>query len=224
VATIQAVVFDLDGLLVDSEPVWSEVRTVMFGRFDLSWTVDDQKALMGRSTAAWIEYVAEKLQGRLTREEIFDETMRGMVSQYHAGSVRIMPGADGAIRYCAKNYCLGLASGSPRVLIDAALRSNGWEEYFPEIVSSDEVPHGKPAPDVYEKVFGQLGVDPQATVVVEDSESGILAGKASHASVIAVPNERLMPSDAGLRAADIVIPSLRSIEDALRTIERAHND
>jgi HAD superfamily hydrolase (TIGR01509 family) len=213
-------VFDLDGLLVDSEPVWSEVRTAMFGRFSLSWTEDDQKALMGRSTAAWIEYVAEKLQGRLVREEIFDETMRGMVSQYHAGNVRVMPGADEAIRYCATTFSLGLASGSPRVLIDAALRSNDWEQYFSEVVSSDEVAHGKPAPDVYSRAFSRLGVDPRSTVVVEDSESGILAGKASQAFVIAVPNERLMPSPAGLRAADVVIPSLRSIGDALQTIEQ----
>jgi HAD superfamily hydrolase (TIGR01509 family) len=221
VHSLQAVVFDLDGLLVDSEPVWYEVRTVMFGRFGLSWTDDDQKALMGRSTAAWIEYVAEKLEGKLTREEISHETIRGMVTQYQAGNVRVMPGADGAIRYCAGNYSLGLASGSPKVLIDAALRSNRWEDLFPEIVSSDEVPQGKPAPDVYEKAFRQLGVDPWAAVVVEDSESGILAGKAAHASVIAVPNERLMPSPAGLRAADIVIPSLRSIDDALRTIQQS---
>ena len=218
---IQAVVFDLDGLLVDSEPVWFQVRTEMFGRCNLSWTDDDQKALMGRSTAAWIEYVAEKLQGKLTREEIFDETIRGMVTQYRSGNVRVMPGADEAIRYCAVNFTLGLASGSPRVLIDAALRSNGWEHFFPEVVSSDEVPRGKPAPDVYDKAFTQLGVDPRATVVVEDSESGILAGKASQASVIAVPNERLMPSPAGLRAADIVIPSLRSISDAVKTIEQS---
>ncbi|MBM4169538.1 MAG: HAD family phosphatase [Ignavibacteria bacterium] len=216
---IQSVVFDLDGLLVDSEPVWFRVRQEMFGRYRLTWTDDDQKALMGKSTAAWIEYVDEKLQGQLRRDEIFDETIQGMVSQYRAGNVRVMPGADEALRSCARNSKLGLASGSPRILIDSALAANRWEHYFSQIISSDEVLRGKPAPDVYAEVMKRLEADPAGTVVLEDSESGIIAGKAAGAAVIAVPNEHLMPSPEVLRTADVVIPSLKMIEAAMKKIE-----
>jgi len=218
--SIQNVVFDLDGLLVDSEPVWFRVREEMFGRFGLSWTDNDQKALMGKSTAAWIEYVDEKLQGKLGRDVIFDETIKGMVSHYRSRNVRVMPGAHEALKFCASNFRLGLASGSPRILIDAALDANRWEQYFSQIVSSDEVPHGKPAPDVYTETMTRLGADPAGTVILEDSESGILAGKAAGASVIAVPNEHLMPSPEVLRTADVVIPSLAMIEKAMKKIER----
>ncbi len=216
---IQSVVFDLDGLLVDSEPVWFRVREEMFGRYGLTWTDDDQKALMGKSTAAWIEYVDGRLQGKLRRDEILDETIKGMVSQYRSGNVRVMSGAHEALRFCAKFYQLGLASGSPRILIDAALDANGWRHYFAQIISSDEVSRGKPAPDVYAEVMRRLGADPAGTVVLEDSESGILAGKAAGTAVIAVPNEHLMPSPEVLRTADVVIPSLTMIDAAMKKID-----
>lgn len=212
--------FDLDGLLVDSEPVWFRVRTEMFGRFGLSWTDDDQKALMGKSTTAWIEYVYDKLQGKLSREEIVDQTLKGMIAHYRSGKVRVMPGADEAIKSCAKSYKLGLASGSPRVLIDEALRSNGWDRLFAQVISSDAVPRGKPAPDVYLEIIRLLGVEPKETVVVEDSESGILAGKAAGASVIAVPSEHLMPSPEVLQRADVVLPSLVALNDAIKNISQ----
>lgn len=198
---------------MDSEPVWFNVRTEMFGRFGLGWTDEDQKALMGRNTQSWIEYVEQKLGGRLSRKEIVSETLEGMVRSYRAHKVRVMPGAEAALEFCSNKYKLGLASGSPRVLIDAALTSNGWEKRFAYILSSDEVPNGKPAPDVYLEVIKKLGVLPGESVVVEDSGSGILAGKAAGASVVAVPNELLMPPDHILKAADVVIGSL----DALGT-------
>jgi len=221
VKTLQAVVFDLDGLLVDSEPAWYRVRTEMVGRFGLTWTDDDQKALMGKSTAAWIEYVHGKLQGRLSREEVFDQTISGMVSHYRAGNVRVMPGAVEALRYCLRSSKLGLASGSPKVLIDEALRSNGWERTFTQVISSDTVARGKPSPDVYLKVMRLLGVELSATLIVEDSESGILAGKTAGAAVVAVPREKLMPSRDALQTADVVIPSLLNLEDAINKINHS---
>ena len=215
-----AVIFDLDGLLVDSEPVWFSVRTEMFGRFGLQWSDSDQKALMGRSTAAWIDYVYQKLQGRLSRAEVKQETLKRMVQHYRAGEVRIMPGAREALRYSREKGDLGLASGSPDVLIEAALESNGWSGLFRETLSSDDVPRGKPFPDVYLEMMKRLGVAPQETLVVEDSGSGILAGKAAGAKVIAVPNEHLMPAPEDLRAADAVIKSLASIADGFRMVGR----
>lgn len=215
---IKAVIFDLDGLLVDSEPVWFRVRAEMFKRFSKTWTNDDQKSLMGRNTVAWIDYVEKKLEGRLSRDEIVRETLDGMVRSYQSGEVRVMPGAQIALDYCGKKKLLGLASGSPRILIDAALESNGWKKLFREILSSDEVAKGKPAPDVYLEVMTRLNVKPMESVVVEDSGSGILAGKAAGAKVIAVPNEHLMPAPGALAKADVVIDSLNEVERVLGSL------
>jgi len=215
---VKAVVFDLDGLLVDSEPVWFKVRAKMFQRFGMVWTDDDQKALMGRNTKSWIDYVESKLDGKLSREEVVNETLAGMVRNYETHKVRVMPGAGHALDYCIERFTLGLASGSPQVLIDAALRANGWAKYFSRILSSDDVPHGKPSPDVYLEVMRRMEVSPAESVVVEDSGSGILAGKAAGAAVIAVPNEQLMPPKETLEAADVVIGSLESLPTALMKI------
>jgi beta-phosphoglucomutase-like phosphatase (HAD superfamily) len=216
---IKAVIFDLDGLLVDSEPVWFRVRTEMFQRFGMTWTNEDQKALMGRSTLAWIEYVEDKLQGKLSQDEIVHQTLDGMVQFYRSGEVRLMLGAQKALDFCGRNNVLGLASGSPRILIDAALESNGWKNSFSKILSSDEVVNGKPAPDVYWETMKRLKVEPEECVVVEDSGSGILAGKAAGARVIAVPNEHLMPPAEVLAKADMVIDSLTSIDVAMSSLE-----
>jgi HAD superfamily hydrolase (TIGR01509 family) len=212
---IDAVIFDLDGLLVDSEPVWFRVRTEIFSRYGLPWTEDDQKALMGRNTQAWIDYGVEKLGGRLGPDIYREEVLHGMVSAYRAGQVQLMPGAREAIEFCAVRVPLGLASGSPPVLIDAALEANGWSGVFREKLSSDQVPHGKPAPDSYLEVLRRLSVPPANAVVVEDSGSGILAGKAAGAYVVAVPNPALMPPPEAMRAADVVLESLHLLPEHL---------
>jgi len=212
---IRAVIFDLDGLLVDSEPVWFQVRTEMFSRFGMEWTDEDQKALMGRSTQTWIDYVTDRLQGRLPAERVEAETLEGMVKKYMSGHVSLMPGAREALEYCSGRFVLGLASGSPHVLIDAALAANGWRPFFHEVLSSDEVPRGKPAPDAYLEILKRLKIDPKDAAVVEDSGSGILAGKAAGAFVIAVPNKALMPSPDSLQSADLVLESLHQLPEQL---------
>lgn len=216
--TIDAVLFDLDGLLVDSEPVWFRVRTEIFERVGMKWTEADQKELMGKSTGAWIEYLGKKLEGKLTRDEVVGQTLDGMVGAYRNGGVRVMPGAQEAVRYCKGQFEMALASGSPRILIEAALEVNGWQKTFRVVLSSDEVPRGKPAPDVYLEAAKRLGVDPKRCVVVEDSGSGILAGKAAGAAVIAVPNQELMPPKEALDKADVRLDSLEEFEGALKQL------
>jgi len=212
---IQAVVFDLDGLLVDSEPVWFRARTEMFQRFGLVWTDTDQRTQMGVSTAMWAAYIEKKLQGRMSSEAIVKESLQWMVSHYQAGEVPTKPGAREALEYCAGRYKLAMASGSPKLLIHAALSGANWRHFFSEIVSSDEVRHGKPAPDVYLETMQRIGVAPTETVVVEDSGGGIIAGKAAGASVIAVPNPQMMPAPEALRQADAVIDSLFALPRAV---------
>jgi len=208
---IKAVIFDLDGLLVDSEPVWYRARNDLFQRFGMAWTNDDQKRLMGVSTAAWTDYLEQKLQDRMSREEIVSESLGTMISRYQAGEVPLMPGARETLEFCSGKFALALASGSPKLLIDAALRGARWRHFFSEVVSSDEVARGKPAPDVYLETMTRLGVAAAETVIVEDSGGGIVAGKAAGARVVAIPNPQMMPAPEALRQADVVIESLFSL-------------
>ena len=217
---IDAVIFDLDGLLVDSEPVWFRVRSEIFARFGLVWEEEYQKALMGKNTRAWIDDGVARLGGRLSPEAYRNEVLDGMVSAYRTGGVRLMPGAREAVTFCAAAVPLGLASGSPPVLIDAALDANGWGTMFRETLSSDTVPRGKPAPDSYLEVLLRLNIPPSRSVVVEDSGSGILAGKAAGAYVVAVPNPAFMPAPEVLRASDVVLESLHQLPDHLTRSHR----
>jgi HAD superfamily hydrolase (TIGR01509 family) len=187
------------------------VRTEMFGRYGLSWTAEDQKPLMGKSTQAWIDYVSEKLDGRLTPDQVKSETLDAMAHSYKTGRVALMSGAQEVLAYAQRRFPLGLASGSPQVLIDAALDAYGWKSVFREVLSSDELERGKPAPDPYLVILRRLKISPEDAMVVEDSGSGILAGKAAGAFVVAVPNKSLMPSAETLQSADLVIDSLHAL-------------
>lgn len=216
---IKAVIFDLDGLLVDSEPLWFRARSELFQRFNLVWTDDDQERLMGVSTSFWIEYMSEKLQRKISSKVIEEGILNKMVSYYHAGDVTLMPGAQNALEFCYSRYKLGLASGSPRKLIEAALTGANWSRYFAEVLSSDEVAKGKPAPDVYLEVIRRLGIPASETVVVEDSGSGVLAGHTAGTKVVAVPDEHLKPSPDTVDKAHVVIDSLVSFDSALIGID-----
>jgi len=219
---IKAVIFDLDGLLVDSEPVWFEARKDFMNKFNLDWTDKDHRKQMGVSTEFWANYTYEKIEGRLSHEKIIDEILGRMVSYYEGGEVRILPGADEALKYCSKNYIVGLASGSPLKLINAALKGANWERFFSEIVSSDEVKKGKPNPDTYIEIFNRLNITPANTVVIEDSGSGIMAGVNSGAKVIAVPNPELMPSEDILSKADMRLGSLLELPKEIRNLNQHH--
>lgn len=212
---IQGVVFDMDGLLVDSEHIWFEARRELFSGFGMAWTDSDQERLMGVRTSVWVEYVTDKLGGSMTRDEVFRSIVGFMASAYERGDVRVLPGASEALEYCAGRYRVGLASGSPRQLIDAALNGAGWCRYFEEVVSSDECARGKPDPDVYLAIMNRMGLRPEATVVVEDSPAGILAGKAAGAKAIAVPGGYTAPDNEALLVADAVIDSLHSLPKIL---------
>lgn len=215
---IQAVIFDMDGLLVDSEPVWFEARRVLFSRFGKRWTAADQERLMGVSTSTWVDYVSEKLEGAMSRDEVLHDTIEIMAEAYESGNVPGLPGATQALEHCVGKYRVGLASGSPKLLIDAALRGADWHRYFEEIVSSDECARGKPAPDVYVEVIRRMGLNAATTAVVEDSVAGILAGKAANAKVIAVPGELTPRDDGALAQADAVLDTLHELPNALSNL------
>ncbi len=218
---ITSVIFDLDGLLVDSEPMWTRAISEIVNRCGLDWTHADKLALMGTGTATWADYISKKLDRRMSNEEVIEEVLSRMVRYYHTGEVSLMPGAQEALEHCSENFSVGLASGSPKLLINAALSGANWRHFFSETVSSDEVDHGKPAPDVYLEAMKRMSITPQESVIVEDSSGGILAGKAAGAKVIAVPNPDMMPTADALRQADAVIDSLISLG---RTLEKLNTE
>lgn len=212
---IQAVIFDMDGLLVDSEPVWFTARRELLARHGKRWSESDQERMMGVSTATWVEYVTEKLEGAIPPEDVLHTIVDMMAAAYRSGDVPLLPGAGDALEHCAARYRVGLASGSPRLLIDAALTGADWERYFEEVVSSDECARGKPAPDIYIEIMSRMGLSPDATVVVEDSVAGILAGKDAGARVIAVPSGYTPPDDEALTRADARLESLHALPSVL---------
>lgn len=221
---IEAVIFDMDGLLVDSEPVWYLARKDLLQSYGKVWTEADQLAMAGVHTQVWVDAVGEKLEGRLSPEQVLEEILDRMERFYANGEVAVLTGADEALEVCAARYQVGLASGSPRRLIDAALRGSGWASHFENLVSGDELEHGKPAPDIYLEIMRRMDLDAASTAVVEDSGAGIRAGKAAGTKVIAVPNVHTMPPPGVLALADACIDSLyylpRALESLSLTAER----
>jgi HAD superfamily hydrolase (TIGR01509 family) len=212
---IQAVIFDMDGLLVDSEPVWFAARRELLARYGKRWSDADQERLMGVSTATWVDYVTDKLEGAMARGEVLHTIVGMMAEAYQSGDVPLLPGARDALDYCVDRYRVGLASGSPRLLIDAALAGAGWQRCFEEVLSSDVCARGKPAPDIYIEIMRRMDLTPATTVVVEDSVAGILAGKDAGAKVVAVPSGYTPSDDEALERADARLESLHGLATAL---------
>jgi HAD superfamily hydrolase (TIGR01509 family) len=220
---ISAIIFDLDGLLMDTEPLWFQARVELFKGFGLVWREADQERCMGLSTAAWAGIMVERLDGRLTVGTVIEEMLKRMGSHYRNGEVKILPGAEEAILYSSERATLGLASGSPRRLINAALQGAKWTSYFKEVLSSDDVPSGKPSPDVYLEIMRRLHVQSEESVIVEDSNNGILAGLAARVRVVAVPNRHMRPTEEVLNRAAAIIESLAFLPAALQQIESDEN-
>jgi HAD superfamily hydrolase (TIGR01509 family) len=207
---IEAVVFDLDGVLVDSEPVWEQVRRQVVAEHGGQWLPDAQQRLMGMSTGEWARYLSQDLGVGLPPPAVAATVIERMQARYRQG-VPLMPGAAAAVRRLAARWPLGLASSSPPVLIGAALDGAGLRECFTATLSTEQVSHGKPAPDIYLAVTERLGFAPEACAAVEDSTNGLRSAAAAGLQVIAVPHPRYPPEPAALRAARLVLTSLAGL-------------
>lgn len=205
---IEAVVFDMDGLLVDSEPLWQDARIAAFGAGRLRWTDADQQRVMGSATEEWAAFLAERLDYAYSVDVIIEQVLAQMEALYRE-RVPLLPGAEDVVTDVAAAYRVGIASGSPRRLVDAVLDGSGWRDRFDVVVCSDDVQQGKPAPDAYFAAAAKLHVPPESLAVFEDSANGILAGRAAGAYVIAVPNHYAQPPEDALARADRVLGSLR---------------
>jgi HAD superfamily hydrolase (TIGR01509 family) len=214
---VDAVIFDLDGVLVDSEPVWEDVRRRYVAEHGGRWQPDTQRRLMGMSTGEWARYLSDELGVDRTAEQVAADVVGEMASRY-AARVPLVPGADVVVRELVARWPLGLASSSPPRLIEAALAASGLADAFAVTLSTERVPRGKPAPDVYLAVAERLAVDATACVAVEDSSNGVRSAAAAGMSVIAVPHDQYpLDEDAHDRAALVVTGVEMVTADAVRS-------
>jgi len=203
---IAAVIFDLDGVLLDSEQLWDETREQLAKERGGRWHDRAQRDMMGMSSREWSRYMHETIGLPEPPEEINREVVERLATAYRE-RLPVIPGAREAVERLAARWPLGLASSSNRELIDLALELLGVRHLFEATVSSEEVARGKPAPDVYLEAARRLGVDPAHTAAIEDSHNGILAAKAAGMRVIAIPNRHFPPDERALGQADVVLDS-----------------
>lgn len=215
---IKAIIFDMDGLLINSEPVWFKAKVNLMKSINLEWNHEDQTSTMGVPTKFWIDYIFNKVNGVLSKEEILHGVTDRMKNLYRNGEIELMPGALDTLNIAKQNYKVGLATGSYKELMEIILEVNNWKNYFEVILSSDDLQRGKPFPDIYIEVMKRLNATPKETVILEDSRDGIKSGVASGANVIAVPSKEVeVPKDV-LNSAAFVIDSLEEFPDVLNKL------
>jgi HAD superfamily hydrolase (TIGR01509 family) len=207
---IGAVVFDLDGLLLDTEQVWDEVRETITRERGGRWHERAQGDMMGMSSTEWSRYMHGELGLNESPEELSRLVVERLKERYRE-RLPVVDGAAEALRRIGARWPLGLASSSNRPLIDLALERMDVSGLFQGTVSSEEVERGKPAPDVYLEVAGRLNVNPENVVAIEDSANGIRSAKAAGMRVIAVPNPHFPPPEDVLAQADLVLDSLAEL-------------
>jgi HAD superfamily hydrolase (TIGR01509 family) len=207
---IDVVVFDLDGVLLDTEQVWDEVREELTRERGGRWHDRAQADMMGMSSTEWSRYMHDRLGLSEPPEELNRLVVERMQERYRDG-LPLIDGAVEAVRRLAGRWPLGLASSSNRPLIDLALDRMGVAELFRATVSSEEVERGKPAPDVYLEAARRLGAAPGRTLAVEDSANGIRSAKAAGMRVVAIPNKHFPPPEEVLRLADVQLDGLAGL-------------
>jgi len=207
---IDGVVFDLDGLLLDSEQVWDAAREELAEERGGRWHPGAQRDMMGMSSPEWSRYMHDVIGVPDPPDEINAEVVR-RVEEHYRKHLPVIPGAQAAVERLAERWPLALASSSNRELIDLALDLMGIADRFQATVSSEEVGRGKPAPDVYVEAARRLGVDPTHAAAIEDSHNGIRAAKAAGMRVVAIPNRHFPPDDDALALADLVLNELAEL-------------
>ncbi len=211
---IVAVVFDLDGVLVDSEAAWSAVRRELVEQRGGRWRADAQQAMMGMSSLEWSRYMSEELGVEMAPEEISATVVASLERRYRE-RLPLLLGAHEAVESVAGRWPLALASSANRPVIDLVMELGGLGRLFSATVSSEEVPRGKPAPDVYLEAARRLGVEPERCAAVEDSANGLRSAAAAGMVVIALPNRDFPPASDALDLAHATIGSLAELRPGL---------
>ena len=219
--TPAAVIFDLDGVLIDSEPLWNAAREALVRESGGHWRDDAPRAMMGMSSPEWSAYLHDELGVPMDTGAISRDVVRRMEEAYRDG-LPLLLGASEAVRALAARWPLGLASSANREVIDLVLSVADFGDAFRVAVSSEEVPRGKPAPDVYLETARRLGVDPARCAAIEDSSNGLRAAAAAQMAVIAVPNPHFPPDPDALALAAATVSVVGEVTPDL--VERVARD
>jgi HAD superfamily hydrolase (TIGR01509 family) len=209
-SVIEAVVFDLDGVIVDSEHVWDAAREALARERGGRWHEEAQQDMMGMSSVEWSRYMHDVIGLEDPPEEISADVVRRLEATYRE-ELPLIDGATEGVARLAERWPLAVASSSNRPIIDLVLGLSGLDRFFRATVSSEEVPRGKPAPDVYLEAARRVGADPERSAAVEDSRSGILSARAAGMHVVAIPNMRFPPGEEALAAANVVLSSIAEL-------------
>jgi HAD superfamily hydrolase (TIGR01509 family) len=209
-----SVVFDMDGVIVDSEPLWVRARKDLVREAGGRWIPEAETAMMGISSDRWSAYMRDHLALDMTAEQIRDEVIRRMIELYRE-SVPLIAGARKAIEAIGGRWRVGVASGSDRVLLDTVLKTSGLEDHFAATVSAEDVTEGKPSPLIYREACRRLGARPGSCVAIEDSGSGIVSALAAGMKVVAVPRPGFEPDAQTLARATVVLPDLSELHPDL---------
>jgi HAD superfamily hydrolase (TIGR01509 family) len=205
-----AVVFDLDGVIVDSESAWLEAKRELTDRAGGTWKPEATRAMLGMSSPEWSRYLRDELGVPMAAEEI-NAAVVAALERHYREALPLLPGAVDAVRQLAARWPLGLASSSNREIIDLVLEQTGLNEAFAVTVSSEEVARGKPAPDVYFEAARRLDVEPGRCVAIEDSSNGLRSAAAAGMGVVAIPNREFPPDPDALALADAVLGSIEEL-------------
>jgi beta-phosphoglucomutase-like phosphatase (HAD superfamily) len=207
-----AVLFDMDGVLVDTEPWWDEVRIEFAARHGRTWGPDDQAAVMGANSREWARIMQDRLDlPGIPVDAILDEIVDGMVGRYRRSAPPLIGDSPAQVRRIAQDCTVAIASSSARAVIEAAMDALGLRDVLAAVVSSDEVAAGKPAPDVYLRAAELAGVEPARCLVVEDSYNGVRAGKSAGMTVVLVPSLSVPPAGNAGDLADVILPQLADL-------------
>jgi HAD superfamily hydrolase (TIGR01509 family) len=217
---IRAVIFDLDGVLIDSEERWARAKEALVRETGGHWKPEAAHAMLGMSSTEWSRYLHDELGVPLAPEQINEAVVARMLEDYRR-ELPLIEGARDAVLRLAERWPLALASSSNREVIDVVLEAAGLADAFSVTVSSEEVARGKPAPDVYLEAAARLGVAPSEAAAIEDSTSGLLSAHAAGMAVVAIPNPAFPPSEEALAVADVVLDSIVELTPA--TIESLAN-
>lgn len=213
-SSIEAVVFDLDGVLIDTEEAWDATRRDLAADAGRPWPPDATVRMLGMSTPEWSRYLLETVGVPGTAEEVARTVIDRMARAY-AVRLPLIPGAVETVVRLAQRWRLGLATSAPRVLIDVVLSGSGLTGRFEATVSTEEVSAGKPSPVVYQAVTELLGVRPERTVAIEDSSNGLRSAAAAGLHVLAVPNRAFPPEPDALALASTSVSGLAEITPEL---------
>lgn len=216
---IEAIIFDNDGLLIDSEPVWDQARRDLAQSVNRVWNTDDHQAVMGVSTETWATYMIKRLELSLSIEEVVQQIVQRMAKIYQK-ELPFLPGAKEAIRLAADSYPTAIASGSHPDLLEIVGNHPDVKRHIKVIISADTLANGKPAPDVYLETANRLNIPADRCLCLEDSGNGILAGVRAGMIVVAIPNEQFPPAPDILNQAHHILKSLEEFPQLLENLKQ----